>query len=58
MGIQEPTSSWGTFLALAPQYYLTVPSLMIWPGLAVLRDTAFNLLKNGLRDAFDPRKTG
>jgi len=59
LGIQEPTSSWGNILAQAPQYYLTVPSLMIWPGLAILLATlAFNLLGDGLRDAFDPRKTG
>ena len=58
LGIQEPTSSWGNILAQAPQYYLTVPSLMIWPGLAILAMTlAFNLLGDGLRDAFDPRKT-
>jgi ABC-type dipeptide/oligopeptide/nickel transport system permease subunit len=59
LGIREPTSSWGNILAQAPQYYLTVPSLMIWPGLAILLATlAFNLLGDGLRDAFDPRKTG
>jgi peptide/nickel transport system permease protein len=59
LGVQEPTSSWGNILAQAPQYYLTVPSLMIWPGLAILFATlAFNLLGDGLRDAFDPRKTG
>jgi ABC-type dipeptide/oligopeptide/nickel transport system permease subunit len=29
---------------------------MVWPGLAVLITTlAFNLLGDGLRDAFDPR---
>jgi ABC-type dipeptide/oligopeptide/nickel transport system permease subunit len=29
---------------------------MVWPGLAVLLTTlAFNLLGDGLRDAFDPR---
>ena len=50
-------SSWGNILAQAPQYYLTVRSLMIWPGLAILLTTlAFNLLGDGLRDAFDPRK--
>ena len=59
LGIQEPTSSWGNILAQAPQYYLTVPSLMVWPGLAILLATlAFNLLGDGLRDAFDPRKMG
>ena len=34
----------------------TQPWLMVWPGLAVLLTTlAFNLLGDGLRDAFDPR---
>jgi ABC-type dipeptide/oligopeptide/nickel transport system permease subunit len=29
---------------------------MVWPGLAVLLTTlAFNLMGDGLRDAFDPR---
>jgi peptide/nickel transport system permease protein len=32
---------------------------MVWPGLAVLLTTlAFNLLGDGLRDAFDPRSSG
>ena len=58
LGIQEPTSSWGNILSRAPQYYLTQPNLMIWPGLCILLATlAFNLLGDGLRDAFDPRKT-
>jgi peptide/nickel transport system permease protein len=31
---------------------------MLWPGLAVLLTTlAFNLLGDGLRDAFDPRSS-
>ena len=56
IGIQEPTASWGNLLEQAPQFYLQVPWLMVWPGLAVLITTlAFNLLGDGLRDAFDPR---
>ena len=43
-------------LAAAPEFYHAVPWLMLWPGLAVLFTTlAFNLLGDGLRDAFDPR---
>lgn len=58
LGIQEPTSSWGNLLSRAPEYYTVQPWLMIWPGLAILLATlAFNLLGDGLRDAFDPRKT-
>jgi peptide/nickel transport system permease protein len=49
-------ASWGNLLADAPEYYTTRPLLMLWPGLAVLLTTlAFNLLGDGLRDAFDPR---
>jgi peptide/nickel transport system permease protein len=56
LGIKPPTASWGNLLAAAPEYYTTRPLLMLWPGLAVLVTTlAFNLLGDGLRDAFDPR---
>jgi ABC-type dipeptide/oligopeptide/nickel transport system permease subunit len=56
IGIKQPTASWGNLLQEGPNYYLTQPWLMVWPGLAVLLTTlAFNLLGDGLRDAFDPR---
>jgi peptide/nickel transport system permease protein len=58
LGVQDPTPSWGKLLSIAPEYYLSQPWLMVWPGLAVLLATlAFNLLGDGLRDAFDPRTT-
>ena len=51
-------ASWGNLLSEGPDYYTTRPLLMLWPGLAVLLTTlAFNLLGDGLRDAFDPRAT-
>jgi DNA-binding transcriptional LysR family regulator len=56
LGIEQPTASWGNLLSQAPEYYLTQPWLMVWPGLSILLATlAFNLLGDGLRDAFDPR---
>jgi peptide/nickel transport system permease protein len=56
VGIQLPTPSWGNLLSTAPEYYTTRPLLMVYPGLAVVMTTlAFNLLGDGLRDAFDPR---
>ena len=56
LGIVAPTASWGTLLSEGPNYYLSQPWLMVWPGLAILFTTlAFNLLGDGLRDAFDPR---
>ena len=58
VGIKLPTASWGNLLQQASDYYTTQPWLMVWPGLAVLLTTlAFNLLGDGLRDAFDPRAT-
>jgi peptide/nickel transport system permease protein len=58
VGIKQPTASWGNLLGQAPEYYTIQPWLMVWPGLAVLLTTlAFNLLGDGLRDAFDPRAT-
>jgi peptide/nickel transport system permease protein len=56
IGIPDGTASWGNLLAAGPEYYRLDPMLMIWPGLAILFTTlAFNLLGDGLRDAFDPR---
>ncbi len=58
LGIDLPTASWGNLLAQAPDFYTIQPWLMVWPGLMVLLTTlAFNLLGDGLRDAFDPRSS-
>ena len=56
IGIKQPTASWGNLLSDSTQFLLTRPILMVWPGLALVFTTlAFNLLGDGLRDAFDPR---
>jgi ABC-type dipeptide/oligopeptide/nickel transport system permease subunit len=58
LGIEQPTASWGNLLSVGPQFYTLQPWIMFWPGLAILLTTlAFNLLGDGLRDAFDPRST-
>ena len=58
LGIDPSQASWGTLLAQAPQYYQTDVWILLFPGLAILFTTiAFNLLGDGLRDAFDPRGT-
>jgi peptide/nickel transport system permease protein len=58
VGIKLPTASWGNLLQQASDYYTTQPWLMVWPGLAVLITTlSFNMMGDGLRDAFDPRST-
>jgi peptide/nickel transport system permease protein len=48
LGIQLPTPSWGNLLATAPDYYQS----QVW---ILVLTIAFNLLGDGLRDAFDPR---
>ena len=56
VGIKLPTASWGNLLSSAQEFYTAQPWLMLWPGVAVILTTlAFNLLGDGLRDAFDPR---
>jgi peptide/nickel transport system permease protein len=56
LGVKLPTASWGNLLADAPNFYQTRPLLMLWPGVALILTTmSFNLLGDGLRDAFDPR---
>ncbi len=58
IGIKLPTPSWGNLLSNAQEFYTSQPWLMVWPGVAVILTTlAFNLLGDGLRDAFDPRST-
>jgi dipeptide transport system permease protein len=56
LGAQPPTPEWGTMMADARQYFLSNPSLMAFPGVAILLTVlAFNLLGDGLRDALDPK---
>ena len=39
LGIEQPTASWGNLLAAGPDFYLTQPWLMVWPGLFILMTT-------------------
>jgi peptide/nickel transport system permease protein len=58
LGIALPTASWGTLASQAREYYTAQPLLMIWPGIVlVLTTLSFNLLGDGLRDAFDPKSS-
>ena len=58
VGIQEPQASWGGMLSNSVDLYQFDPMYMIIPGAAIfITVLAFNLLGDGLRDAFDP-KTG
>ena len=56
LGAQPPTPEWGVMLADAKAYLETAAWLVTWPGLCILSVVlAFNLLGDGLRDAFDPK---
>ena len=55
-GAQPPTPSWGQMLSKSRGFMLVDPWFSLWPGLAILVTVmGFNLLGDGLRDAFDPR---
>ncbi len=56
MGIQPPNTSWGAMAALGQQQMSNYPHELLFPALAIsLTMLAFNLLGDGLRDAFDPK---
>jgi peptide/nickel transport system permease protein len=59
IGVQPPTPSWGGMIQQGQSYYRSAPWLVIYPGLAIMITVfAFNLLGDGLRDAFDPTQSG
>jgi len=56
LGAQPPTPEWGTMLANALQFIQSAWWVVTFPGLAILLTVlAFNLMGDGLRDAFDPK---
>jgi peptide/nickel transport system permease protein len=58
LGIQPPMPSWGNMLSNAQQYFFSAPWLVFYPGVCIFITLfSFNLIGDGLRDAFDPRMT-
>jgi ABC-type dipeptide/oligopeptide/nickel transport system permease subunit len=56
LGLGPTTTTWGHMLFEGRSYYRTAPWLVIAPALAILVAViAFNLVGEGLRDAFDPK---
>jgi peptide/nickel transport system permease protein len=56
IGVQPPTPSWGNMLIVGKQTLGTAWWLSAFPGLAILITVlGYNLLGEGIRDAFDPR---
>jgi peptide/nickel transport system permease protein len=57
LGQQPPAPSWGSMLNTAKNYIDSAPWMAVWPGMSIfLLVLSFNLLGDGLRDAFDPRQ--
>lgn len=56
IGIPAPTASLGTLLSDGQKNFRFLPYQMIYPAIVIsVLMLAFNLLADGLRDAFDPR---
>ena len=56
LGLAPPTADWGGMISESQNYYTTAWWFVVFPGAALLATTlAFNLLGDGVRDAFDPR---
>jgi peptide/nickel transport system permease protein len=56
MGVQPPQAEWGDMLGRARGFIFQAPYTLIFPGMAITSTVlAFNLLGDGLRDAFDPK---
>lgn len=57
IGVQPPTPSWGNILTQAKDNIEVAWWLSLYPGLAIfLTVMGYNLLGEGLRDFFDPRR--
>ena len=56
LGVKPPTPEWGTMLGDAKSYIMSLPHMIIFPGIVIsLAVLAFNLFGDGLRDALDPK---
>ena len=56
LGVKPPTPEWGTMLGDAKTYILSLPYMIVFPGIAIsVTVLAFNLFGDGLRDALDPK---
>lgn len=59
VGIAPPTASWGSMVSDIYPYLLSAPWLVIAPSACIiLIIISFNVVGDGLRDAFDPRLRG
>lgn len=58
MGLPPPTPSWGELLQQAQEYFTIAWWLAVYPSLAMIISlTALTFIGEGVREAYDPRKT-
>ncbi|SCP95827.1 ABC transporter permease [Anaerobium acetethylicum] len=56
VGLSAPTPEWGLILNDGKAYLTSAPYMMLFPAMMIMITCfAFNLMGDGLRDAFDPR---
>ena len=56
VGLAAPTPEWGLILNDGKSYLTSAPYMMFFPALMIMITCfAFNLMGDGLRDAFDPK---
>ncbi len=56
VGLNPPTPEWGLILSEGKGFFTAYPHMVIFPACMILLTIlAFNMLGDGLRDAFDPR---
>lgn len=56
VGLAAPTPEWGLILNDGKAYLTSAPYMMLFPAMMIMITCfAFNLMGDGLRDAFDPR---
>jgi peptide/nickel transport system permease protein len=59
VGIEPPGAAWGSMVSEGRAYLLTSPLISVFPGVAIMLVVfSFNMVGDGLRDAFDPRLRG
>jgi peptide/nickel transport system permease protein len=56
LGQRPPAPSWGSMLNEAQRFLPTMPTMALWPGLAIfIVVMSINIVGDGIRDAMDPR---
>lgn len=58
LGVEPPLSSWGTLASEGWQLVRVAPHMLLFPAILIFCTMiAFNLLGDGLRELFDPKKS-